>query len=398
MHLQPKDSDEGSSSESDSDDESDSSSGSDDEDGEGSEGSADTGLGSRDGDMKSNRSNGGAATAAGGGGGGGGRMKVTVAPVAQSDAAIIAKTAGTCCICMGKQDEEGEVQQCDGCGLEVHGKCYGEDELDDDDEEEAGAEVLWFCEGCKAGVPKPVCAMCPNEGGAFKQLDETGQWIHVVCALYIEKCEFGDADMRAPVLIGQVSSGLWGAKPCSLCKSEDDANSGVCIKCDAGMCRTFFHPMCGQRHGLLRVTEDEDCEIPYFAHCSKHSEKGAVTAQRREWNVGIQRWAALDRQARAVESKELVVGLKRAAESYTQGREEWVAEWPTTETREVLADVQSAHQERLEAAATAIPIAPELTMQFFERFNSHTERLNQLLVTCTVLVFGPAFFSTREEC
>lgn len=60
------------------------------------------------------------------------------------------------------------------CGLEVHGNCYGNDEDDHSDVLE-GSAVSWFCESCKAGVPKPVCVMCPIEGGAFKQLDESGQ-------------------------------------------------------------------------------------------------------------------------------------------------------------------------------------------------------------------------------
>ena len=77
---------------------------------------------------------------------------------------------------------------------------------------------------------------------------------------FLEKCDFGDGVARAPVLIGNVPPALWGAKNCGLCKSEEDAASGICIKCDAGMCRNFFHPTCAQKHGLLRVIEEEDCE------------------------------------------------------------------------------------------------------------------------------------------
>ena len=44
--------------------------------------------------------------------------------------------------------------------------------------------------------------------------------------------------------------------------------------------------------------------------------------------------------------------------------------------------MQSQHQDRLQRAASAVPSAPELTVQFVERYNSHTTRLNQLLVTC----------------
>ena len=121
---------------------------------------------------------------------------------------------------------------------------------------------------------------------------------------------------------------------------------------------------------------------PYFAHCLQHSDKGKVKAVRRDFSVGSQRWAALDRQARKNESKEVIGELVEAKDKYMKDREVWTAEWDTVQTREVLADVQTQHQERLKSAANAVPIAPELTVQFVERFNSHTTRLNQLLVTC----------------
>ena len=60
---------------------------------------------------------------------------------------------------------------------------------------------------------KHILCYCPTEG------------IHVVCSLYIEKCDFGDGVARAPVLIGNVPPALWGAKNCGLCKSEEDAAS-----------------------------------------------------------------------------------------------------------------------------------------------------------------------------
>lgn len=33
----------------------------------------------------------------------------------------------------------------------------------------------------------------------------------------------------------------WGAKSCALCSDPWLSRTGVCIGCDAGMCRTFFH-------------------------------------------------------------------------------------------------------------------------------------------------------------
>lgn len=33
----------------------------------------------------------------------------------------------------------------------------------------------------------------------------------------------------------------WGAKMCSLCEDDHFARTGVCIGCDAGMCKNYFH-------------------------------------------------------------------------------------------------------------------------------------------------------------
>ena len=72
---------------------------------------------------------------------------------------------------------------------------------------------------------------------------------------------------------------------CGLCKETDDATSGVCVKCEAGMCRNYFHVTCAQQHGLLREIKNEpDCEQPYYALCSQHNDKlvgrAAVSSER----------------------------------------------------------------------------------------------------------------------
>ena len=75
----------------------------------------------------------------------------------------------------------------------------------------------------------------------------------------------------APILIDQVRPSKWGAKSCELCDDEDLAASGVCIKCDAGMCSTHFHVTCAQRHGLL--IEDNSSPDTFYAHCNIHGDK-----------------------------------------------------------------------------------------------------------------------------
>lgn len=40
-------------------------------------------------------------------------------------------------------------------------------------------------------------------------------------------------------------------KICALCDNIRHSRTGVCIKCDAGLCKTYFHVTCAQKHGLL---------------------------------------------------------------------------------------------------------------------------------------------------
>ena len=44
-----------------------------------------------------------------------------------------------------------------------------------------------------AGVKSPHCEVCPRVGGIYKETD-VGNWIHLVCALYIPQISFFDQD------------------------------------------------------------------------------------------------------------------------------------------------------------------------------------------------------------
>jgi hypothetical protein len=264
----------------------------------------------------------------------------------------------------------------------VHALCYGLEP--GDDEEPDGAVMLWFCDACKGGVPDPVCIACPNEGGAFKQLDEPGNWMHVVCALYTERCAFGDETTRFPVLLGNVAASSFGQKNCSLCRNVDDAGSGLTLGCDAGMCRTYFHPTCGQKHGLLQVDEEEGCELPYYAHCLDHVDKGKVRAARRAWATSAQRWRALGRTIQAKASLEVADAVATARVGYDRMRDNWATanEDSVIRTRFLLAELQDLQKKRLAAQAAAPPTVPELSLKFVEHYDSHVPRLNQLIATC----------------
>lgn len=147
-----------------------------------------------------------------------------------------------CCGCLGDQsDGVNELIECDSCGITVHEACYGvSDTASIASTDSLSPTAPWFCEACKAGVTKPVCELCPNSGGIFKETD-VGKWVHLVCALYVPGVAFGEVDKLSSVTLFEMPYNKWGAKVCSLCQDERFARTGVCIGCDAGMCRTYFH-------------------------------------------------------------------------------------------------------------------------------------------------------------
>ncbi|KAK0131416.1 PHD finger protein 14 [Merluccius polli] len=150
-----------------------------------------------------------------------------------------------CCVCLGDNSEDAdEIIQCDNCGVTVHEGCYGVDGESDSIMSSASENSTepWFCDACKNGVT-PSCELCPNQDGIFKETD-AGRWVHVVCALYVPGVAFGDIDKLRP--------------ECSFCEDARFARTGVCISCDAGMCRSYFHVTCAQREGLLSEAAAEE--------------------------------------------------------------------------------------------------------------------------------------------
>lgn len=124
-----------------------------------------------------------------------------------------------CSVCLGDQsDEDDEIIECDSCGVSVHESCYGVagDEQDDDISSvhsniSSESTEPWFCEPCKRSVKNPVCELCPNVGGIFKQTD-TGRWIHMVCALYTRGITFENIDSLSEVSLFEINYALFGSK------------------------------------------------------------------------------------------------------------------------------------------------------------------------------------------
>uniref|UniRef100_H2RR05 PHD finger protein 14 n=1 Tax=Takifugu rubripes TaxID=31033 RepID=H2RR05_TAKRU len=180
-----------------------------------------------------------------------------------------------CCVCLGDNSEDAdEIIQCDNCGVTVHEGCYGVDGESDSimSSTSENSTEPWFCDACKNGVT-PSCELCPNQDGIFKETD-AGRWVHVVCALYVPGVAFGDIDKLRPVTLTEMNYSKYGAKECSFCEDARFARTGVCISCDAGMCRSYFHVTCAQREGLLsEAAAEEDIADPFFAYCKQHADR-----------------------------------------------------------------------------------------------------------------------------
>lgn len=151
-------------------------------------------------------------------------------------------TTLVCCACLGdRSDDSNEIVECDGCKITVHEGCYGVSEsVSVSSTVSSCSTEPWFCEACKANVKDPDCELCPNRGGIFKETD-CGKWVHLVCALYVPGVAFGEVDQLSMVTLFEMQYNKWGAKLCSLCDDQRFGRTGVCIGCDAGMCKTYFH-------------------------------------------------------------------------------------------------------------------------------------------------------------
>ncbi|XP_073943153.1 PHD finger protein 14 isoform X4 [Choristoneura fumiferana] len=191
-----------------------------------------------------------------------------------------------CAGCLGsRSDDFNEIVECDGCGVTVHEGCYGVSDVTSESSTVSSASTEpWFCEACKAGVTDPSCELCPNKGGIFKET-EVGAWVHLVCALYVPGVAFSEVERLSGVTLFEMAYSRWGARSCALCEDTTLARTGVCVGCDAGLCKTFFHVTCGQRAGLLAEAHSEEAEQadPFYAHCRLHSDKTLVKKRKRNW-------------------------------------------------------------------------------------------------------------------
>jgi hypothetical protein len=156
-----------------------------------------------------------------------------------------------------------ELLECDSCGFYVHEGCYGISDTDSKSSNISNASTEpWFCNSCLLTDPLSTtftltrrvihqCELCPNtECGLLKETDN-GRFAHIVCALYVPGVTFQDTDKLWPVVLDEIPIQRWGEQVCSLCEDGQYSRTGVCIQCDAGLCKTYFHVTCAQSQGLL---------------------------------------------------------------------------------------------------------------------------------------------------
>ncbi|XP_028394581.1 PHD finger protein 14-like [Dendronephthya gigantea] len=234
-----------------------------------------------------------------------------------------------CGICLeDNSDEDDEIVECDNCGISVHESCFGIDTGDDansnDSSDSESSTEPWFCDACKSGIT-PECELCPNLDGIFKETLR-GQWVHLVCALYTPGITFDIPEKLEGVVLIDMPASKWGAKECNLCEDPSLSRTGVCIGCDAGLCKTFFHASCAQKKGLLSELpeeDDEDVADPLYAHCKLHLDKSIAKKKRQAYLTyvsNVRKFKQIDvdmnHKSRVEES------LQVAREVYRKQREE----------------------------------------------------------------------------
>ncbi|KAK5084326.1 hypothetical protein LTR05_005402 [Lithohypha guttulata] len=153
---------------------------------------------------------------------------------------------------------------CDGCDLAVHQECYGVPYI---------PEGQWLCRKCQlVGNARPSCIFCPNEGGAFKQTNNS-KWAHLLCATWIPEVTIGNPSLMEPITdVEKVPNSRWKLS-CYICKQ----NMGASVQCSDARCYEPFHLTCARQAGLylkMKLGGGQNTlmdSTQLRAYCHKHS-------------------------------------------------------------------------------------------------------------------------------
>lgn len=116
-----------------------------------------------------------------------------------------------------------------------------------------------------------TCELCSYKGGAYKETDSEGKWIHMICSNWIPDVflkEVEGTTRRYPTL-ASLDKKRFRLK-CGWCKLP-----GACVQCTFGRCIAACHPWCmihDTRGWTKRVVKvDEDTEPITEMYCKVHA-------------------------------------------------------------------------------------------------------------------------------
>lgn len=170
-----------------------------------------------------------------------------------------------CAICDdGDCENANAIVFCDGCNVAVHQCCFGIPFI---------PEGSFLCRKCQlVGNARPSCIFCPNEGGAFKQTNNS-KWAHLLCAIWIPEVTIANPSLMEPITdVEKIPHSRWKLG-CYICKQD----MGASIQCSDGRCYEPFHLTCARQAGLyLRMKAGGDSSTlmdssQLRAYCHKHS-------------------------------------------------------------------------------------------------------------------------------
>lgn len=187
-----------------------------------------------------------------------------------------------CEVCgLSESSSANELVFCANCDVTVHEDCYGILGVPD---------RSWLCKPCRLKARKlplsgPVaCVLCGWTHGAFKQFN-TGQWVHLTCALWMPRVEVPENSPTLEPVTGLhlVDKERYNLR-CAVCR----LHRGACIQCSVESCYTAFHPYCARVLGLSMDAYDGDIytiltkQQMLTARCFRHSKtlqkgKGPLT-------------------------------------------------------------------------------------------------------------------------
>ncbi|CAF0818675.1 unnamed protein product [Brachionus calyciflorus] len=259
------------------------------------------------------------------------------------------KNFNICCVCLNDEnDSSDELISCDSCGFNTHEGCYGiADNGSIQSSDSTASTEPWFCNSClieNRFEPRIVdqkglicfnrsCELCPNTNCGLLKETENGKFVHILCALYTSGVAYQWPDRLWPVVLNEIPISNWGEQICTLCDNIRYSRTGVCIKCDAGMCKTYFHATCAQKHGyLVDPFQQQNTSDPFIAYCKSHNDPNIIKSRKANYYAMISSYKSknlVDKRLFENETKEnkerLMSKFKKAIEKYEFERDKLVS-------------------------------------------------------------------------